>query len=141
MKKFIILAIAVFLVVLIYRGWGSGADESASVTPITIALAAQNRSGEIGQAVITEVDGQVKVALTITGGPTGVSQPAHIHYGRCATLGEPVYALSPVTDGVSDTTLTASLIALKSSLPLAINVHKSVADLATYVACGDIVLK
>ena len=137
MKKFIILIIVVVLIVLVYRGWGGGAG-SLVPPPIVATLAAQNQSGETGQAVLTEVDGQVKVTMTIIAAPPGVPQPAHVHRGSCATLGEPVYTLSPVTDGASDTTLTASFQTIRSSLPLAINVHKSADDPGTYVACGDI---
>ena len=139
MKKFIILVIVVVLIFLIYRGWGENPNNIP--VPITVGLATQNQSGETGQAVLTEVDGQVKVVVNLTGEPAGVSQPSHIHYGTCAALGEPVYALSPITDGASETTLTASFQAIKSALPLAINVHKSVAESSIYVACGDIVLK
>ena len=141
MKKFIILVIVVALIFLAYRWWGSGADDVAKVVPVTVTLAAQNNSGESGQAILTEVDGQVAVTMNLTGAPPGISQPSHIHYGTCATLGEPVYALSPVTDGGSETTLTAAFQALKTGLPLAINVHKSIAESSVYVACGDIVLK
>jgi len=140
MKKFIILVTVVVLIFLIYRGWGKNSNNNVP-TPITVELAAQNQSGETGQAILTEVDGQVKVVVNLIGESAGVSQPSHIHYGTCAALGEPVYALSPITDGASETTLTASFQAIKSALPLAINVHKSVAESSIYVACGDIVLR
>ncbi len=141
MKKFIILLIVVVLIFLVYRGWSSGVNDTVKVEPVTVTLATQNKSGESGQAILTEVDGQVKVVVNLTGTPAGVSQPAHIHHGTCAALGEPVYALSPVTDGASETTLTAAFQAIKSGLPLAINVHKSAAESSVYVVCGDILLK
>ena len=141
MKKIIFLIFVVVLIFLIFRGWSGSADNVVKVEPVTVTLSAQNQSGESGQAILTEVDGQVKVVVNLTGEPAGVSQPAHIHHGTCAALGEPVYALSPVTDGASETTLTAAFQAIKSGLPLAINVHKSAAESSVYVVCGDILLK
>lgn len=141
MKKFIVLVIIVVLAFMFYRWWGGDADDTVKVGPVTIVLTIQNESGESGQAVLSEVDGQVKVVVSIVGQPIGASQPAHIHHGSCAALGEPVYALSPVAEGTSETTLTATFEVIKSGLPLAINVHKSASESSIYVACGDILLK
>ncbi|MEK7622102.1 MAG: hypothetical protein AAB415_02890 [Patescibacteria group bacterium] len=141
MKKFIILLVIIILIFFIYRAWNRGEmGNDLLPSPVTVTLATQNQSGETGQALLTEVDGQVKVVMNITDTPLGVAQPAHIHRGSCTTVGEVLYTLSPVTEGVSETTITATLLALKSSLPLAINVHKSVAEIGTYVACGDIAI-
>lgn len=140
MKKFIILLIIIAGIFLIYRGWGSN-DRSQTTEQFRVTLVAQNQSGVQGETILSEVDGQVKVMINLTGSPVGVSQPAHVHLGSCAALGEPIYALSSVTDGVSETTLTASFEALKVGLPLAINVHKSATEMVTSVACGDIVIE
>jgi hypothetical protein len=40
-------------------------------------------------------------------------------------------------DGISETTVNQPLAALTAG-GLAVNVHKSAADLKTYVACGDL---
>jgi hypothetical protein len=45
--------------------------------------------------------------------------------------------LNDVTNGKSDTTVNASLASLMNGNS-AINVHKSAAEIQTYVACGDI---
>ena len=47
------------------------------------------------------------------------------------------YALENVVDGRSETTVSAPLEELQDE-PYAINVHRSGADLKTYVACGDV---
>lgn len=115
----------------------SSAAPSAS-GPIEIALNAQNSSGETGKAVLTDVNGKTKVELTITGMPSGVTQPAHIHTGSCANLGGVKYPLTFPMNGTSVTTLDMPLSQLLGQLPLAVNIHKSSADINTYVSCGDI---
>ena len=112
-----------------------GVVEAASVV---VALSAQNKSGESGTATLTDVDGKTKVVLKLSGTPSGVSQPAHIHTGACPNPGAVKYPLSYPVNGSSDTMLDVSLDTLKSQLPLAINVHKNSEELQVYVACGDV---
>lgn len=105
---------------------------------LEIALSAQNNSGESGTAKIEDFDGKAKVTLNLTGAPSGVTQPAHIHTGSCANLGGVKYPLNFPVNGKSETTLDISLDELLDGLPLAVNVHKSAAEANIYVACGDI---
>lgn len=114
--------------------------ETATLTEITVALSEQNASGESGSATLMEVDGKVKVTLTMTGAPSGVTQPAHIHVGACPDVGAVKYPLTSPVDGVSETMLDVTLAQLKSELPLGINVHKSADEATVYVSCGDIKL-
>lgn len=82
------------------------------------------------------------------------SHPIHIHAGTCVRLGEVVFPLAdvqpsiptaemPVAPGpripaeVSVTTVEAELVELLDD-PLAINVHLSVDEIDTYIACGDV---
>ena len=104
----------------------------------TVALDAQNESGEAGTATLREVDGKVVVTLDLTGAPKGVAQPAYIHTDSCPNLGTVTYPLTSPVDGKSETTLEVSFDELMRKLPLAVNVYKSVAQSKTYVACGDI---
>ena len=113
-------------------------DETTAENSITVSVGAQNDSGESGTATFTEENGKTKVAVQITGAPTDVPQPAHIHSGSCLTLGDIVYPLTNVVDGASETVLDVDLATLKSGLPLAVNVHKSEAEVSVYVACGDL---
>lgn len=108
-------------------------------SPLTIQLGALNNSGETGTAVLTDMgNGQLKVDVTITGEPAGASQPEHIHTGQCGpTLGGVVYPLSPLVDGKSSTTITATLSSLMDGNH-ALNGHKSTAEISTYVYCGNI---
>jgi len=80
--------------------------------------------------------------------PVAASHPSHVHAGSCAELDpNPAYPLNDVaavTPGadasaieVGTTTIAVTLTDLLAS-PYAINVHASAAEIATYIACGDI---
>jgi hypothetical protein len=106
--------------------------------PMTVKLSAQNKSGESGTATLTPQGDKTQVVIKLTGAPGSTPQPAHIHDGSCANIDpKPRVPLQNVVDGNSTTTLDMKLadVAGKGG---AINVHKSAADLKTYVACGDI---
>ena len=114
-----------------------------AVTPseeFTVTLAEQNESGETGVATLVEENGSVKVTLSLTGVPEGISQPVHIHAGACPDVGAVVYPLNNVVDGDSETTLDVTMEQLRAGMPLAINVHKSVKESGVYVSCGDLTL-
>lgn len=115
-------------------------EESFTEKEVTVTLSEENASGQSGVATLTEMDGKVTVMLSMTGAPTGVIQPAHIHVGGCPGVGAVKYPLEFPVDGVSQTTLDVTLAQLQSELPLAINVHKSVEEASTYVSCGDLEL-
>ncbi len=116
----------------------SGGARAAAGDTITVQLGAQNGSGQDGTATITAIDANsVKVTIDIKGG-SATPQPAHIHTGTCANLTPaPKYPLTNVVDGKSETTVQVSMAELTGS-PYAINIHKSGAEVATYVSCGDI---
>ncbi len=106
--------------------------------PMTFAFAAQNGSGETGTVTLQAKgnDTVVTIALKNAAGP----QPAHIHEGTCANLNpKPAFPLANVVDGKSTTTVPVPLGKLFGAQKYAINVHKSPTDIATYVACADIV--
>jgi hypothetical protein len=103
-----------------------------------INLNEQNKSGQSGKAVFTEVNGKVKVIVNITGKPSGVLQPSHIHLGSCAAIGAVKYPLSNIDKGAAQTMLDISMDQLLSQLPLALNVHKSATEIGVYTSCGDI---
>src|SRR3989344_2256782 len=146
------LGIIVVLVIIIGGGWYWYSMQYQAPTPtptstpggvntgniIEVALASQNNSGESGTAKIAEENGKIKVTLDFSGAPAGVTQPAHIHTGSCATIGGVKYPLTFPVNGKSETTLDVSMADLLAGLPLAINVHKSGAEANVYVACGDI---
>ncbi|KKU42349.1 MAG: hypothetical protein UY31_C0068G0003 [Candidatus Wolfebacteria bacterium GW2011_GWE1_48_7] len=105
---------------------------------MVVVLDSQNGSGQMGTATLTATNGKTQVVLKLTGGPEGVVQPAHIHTGTCASIGQVVYPLTFPVDGESTTILDVPMTKLLGGLPLAINVHKSPQEAGIYYACGDI---
>jgi hypothetical protein len=111
--------------------WWKGARE--------VHLSPQSNSGESGTATLTKQgDKRTKVVLAVTGAPAGATQPVHIHKGNCVKLDpKPVYALSPLVNGKSETVVNASLDDLRNG-GYAINGHRSAQQLSTYVFCGEL---
>ena len=148
----IIVAAVIVLAVAGYFLLMNNSQSSPSTTPTdtsmeeeammeglsTVVLSEQNDSGEYGTATLTEKDGELVVAIEMTGFAPGVVQPAHIHTGTCADIGGVVHALEFPVDGMSETTLATTLSELAAQQPLAINVHKSVPEASVYTACGDL---
>jgi hypothetical protein len=112
---------------------GAGGDRNVNAT-----LDEQNGSGEAGTATLSAVgEGRTRVVIQLSNPPKN-PQPAHIHEGTCDELNPtPAYPLNNVEQGRSDTTVEVGLDKLQETA-FAINVHKSEADLATYVACGNV---
>jgi Cu/Zn superoxide dismutase len=136
MKRYIVLAIVaiVAVVAIAYH------PARAATATLTVALSAQNDSGETGTATLTQVGADVKVDIALKGAPA-TAQPVHIHDGTCANLKGVAYPLTSVTGGSSTSTVKGVTIDQLLKGPYAINVHESVADLGKYVACGNIVAK
>ncbi len=109
-------------------------------TPLTVTLNEQNSSGETGTTTLSDLgNGMVRVEVTVSGAPAGVSQPMHIHEGTCANLtAAPKFPLNNLENGTSTTEISTTLEALLAS-PHALNGHKSAAEPQVYVFCGDIV--
>ncbi|MEK7584165.1 MAG: cupredoxin domain-containing protein [Patescibacteria group bacterium] len=104
----------------------------------TYTLQEQNDSGLSGTVKLREEAGKTIVTFAVTGGASGVAQPAHIHEGTCANLGGVVYPLTNVVNGASVTSLDVALDALLLQGPRAVNIHKSQSEVSVYVACVDI---
>lgn len=103
---------------------------------------AQNNSSTSGTATISKEDKKIKVTLKLKNSILGLltpTEPAHIHLGNCANIGNVKYPLNSVVDGKSVTMLNVSLADFKAELPLAINVHKSVAESNIFIACTNLV--
>ncbi len=131
---------SVFVALVIIAGLLTLPLFASAQSPMTVnvTLNPQNNSGESGSAVLTDMGGgKTRVQITINGGPA-TAQPVHIHQGTCANLNPtPKYPLNSVVDGLSDTTINASLSSLMTG-GFAINGHKSAAEVNVYVFCGDI---
>ena len=126
------LAIAAALAVSVLTLPAAAADSHR-----VYAVGTQNGSGELGTVTLTAMGDKTRVDVALANAPAG-AQPAHIHEGPCAKLNpKPMYPLTPVTDGVSTTTVDVPMAKLTAG-NLAVNVHTSPSDIATYVACGDL---
>lgn len=112
---------------------------AAATSTLTVALHAQNGSGESGTATLTQAGADVKVVISLKGAPATTPQPAHIHDGTCADLKGVAYPLTNVVGGASTTTVKGVTIDKLLGGTYAINVHESAANLGKYVACGNIV--
>ncbi len=101
------------------------------------ALNAQNGSGQHGTVALKPRGAKTVIEIHLLGAPAS-AEPAHIHMGTCAKLNPaPKYPLTSVVNGISETTVNEPISVLTAG-GLAINVHKSAADLKTYVACGNL---
>ncbi len=127
--------LSVLLACLMLAGYAI--PTAAATASLTVPLKAQNGSGENGTATLTQVGGDVKVAISIPNGPAG-PQPAHIHTGTCSALGGVAYMLTSLANGSSTTTVKGVTIDQLLAAKDAINVHKSANDLGVYVSCGNI---
>ena len=114
---------------------------AAAPSTLTVALTAQNNSGEAGTATLTQMGDSVKVVIALKGAPATTPQPAHIHDGTCTNLKGVAYPLSNVVNGSSTSTVKGTSIEKLTGGSYAINVHESAANLGKYVACGNIVAK
>jgi hypothetical protein len=114
-----------------------GAVHAQSET-LTVTLTDLNGSGQDGTATITRTgENSVHVVLKLTKG-TSEPQPAHIHKGTCEKLDpKPAYPLTNVVNGESVSDVNANIEDLANE-GFAINVHKSAAEVGTYVSCGEI---
>ena len=111
---------------------------TAAMETMNVTLNTQNNSGQAGTATITKKsDADIMVSITLSNG-TSEPQPAHIHKGTCANLDpKPAYPLTNVVNGKSETEVMVNMADLEKG-QYAINIHKSAAEVGTYVACGDL---
>lgn len=108
---------------------------------ISFKLTQLSLPGQSGVARVVENGSKVTVVLSLENEPATAVEPAHIHAGACPAPGAIKFSLNDVVAGRSSTDVDVDFDSLLKMLPLAINVHKSAADLKTYVACGNLVEK
>ncbi len=113
------------------------APAAADGHEVTVDLDEIDGSGVSGTATLTGEDGQTTVTIEVEGTEEGAVHPVHIHAGTCADLGDVIFPLEDVVDGMSETVVEADLADIRA-LDHAINLHLSEDDMATWVACGNI---
>jgi hypothetical protein len=134
MKRFWISLVAAGLLAV-----AAIAPVAAQDDELTIDLEEINGSGVSGTATLTGEDGTTMVDIQLEGTPEGGVHPVHIHAGTCDDLGDVVFPLEDVEEGMSQSTVEASLDEILAA-DHAINVHLSVDEMDVYVACGDIAM-
>ena len=109
----------------------------AAVQSLTIVMSALNGSRETGTATLTQLPDAVQIVVKVSNGTT-TAQPAHVHLGPCGNDTALAYGLTSAVDGTSTTVVKGVTIDQLLAKPYSINLHKSAADLATYVSCGNV---
>ena len=145
MRMGLVLTVLMAAMALAVAGCGGDDEEPAAETAtaaagggrVTVDLSEQNGPGQSGTATLESMDGGMTHVTIELSSPPADPQPAHIHSGTCAELGDVVHPLTNVEGGSSETDVAASLEDLQAA-DFAVNVHMSEADIGTYVACGDI---
>ncbi len=115
-------------------GWLAACQAPGEVR--TVDLAPMSRSGVSGTVTLTEI-GAARTQVIVSVDPAGhPDMPAHIHPGTCDDLvPQPRYALANVMNGQSVTEVPASIDELLAG-DVAVNLHKSNAELDVYTACA-----
>lgn len=115
------------------------AHNAMSGSVLNINMGAMNGSKEDGSASVSNKGNGVQVVVHVANEPKSASQPAHIHKGTCKNLDPtPWKPLQNVVGGTSTTFVSGVTVAELKKGTYAINVHKSLNDLKTYVSCGDL---
>ncbi|HYI21266.1 MAG TPA: hypothetical protein VEX62_01390 [Candidatus Limnocylindrales bacterium] len=111
---------------------------SASGQTRAVELETLSSSGVTGTVNLVDVGGDMtRVDISVQPGGNN-DMPAHIHPGSCTQLvPQPEYPLQNVVNGISTTVVPAPLSELIAG-DLAVNLHRSNEDLATYTACADL---
>jgi hypothetical protein len=104
----------------------------------TVQMSPVGTSGVSGQAVLTDMNGQTQVVVTLTGA-TGTHQ-GHIHQGTCDAPGSVVAPLEPVTAGAnaSSTSTVAVPIATVMNGQHIIAYHEAGGEPGAPIVCGAI---
>lgn len=112
--------------------------QAAAIESETFPLTTLNDSGVTGSVTLTALDAR-HTEVEIRVDPAGhADMPSHIHPGTCTNLvPQPKYALQNVKQGHSLTKVSAGFTELLKA-GLAVNIHKSNEDLATYTACAEL---
>lgn len=103
----------------------------------TVTLQTLNDSGVTGTVTFAALGERTTVEITVDPG-VNRDMPAHIHPGTCANLTpQPKFPLENVLNGSSKTDVPVPMDELFAG-GLAVNIHRSNDDLATYTACVDL---
>jgi uncharacterized surface protein with fasciclin (FAS1) repeats len=112
---------------------------AASTNVIELPVKATNDSGVSGIVTLNRIAAMTLVTIDLSGTPEGGSHPVHFHAGDCGSGGGVVIPLTSV-DGNNGNSLT--LVDAPIDVILTgnhyLNIHLSVDEIATIVACGEV---
>jgi hypothetical protein len=129
----LLLGVAVVVAALGLAAACGGGEDSASVR-----LSEQGGSGQSGTATFAAQGDTTTVTIELSNPAAGL-QPSHIHEGTCENPNpQPAFPLDNVEGGKAETTVDVPLEELLSDGNYYVNVHESVAEIETVVACGQI---
>lgn len=120
---------------------GQGGQGPAPVrAPVFVTMTSMNGSGQYGKAAITANDDDLAVVwFNLSAGPGNVFQRAAIVSGTCSSMGSTAYALNPLRNGSSTTTLDANFLDIaRSETSLAIVVFGPGDQSPFPYACGQL---
>lgn len=131
------------LLLLLFAGCDSA--ETTTVLEWSAVLSgAPGFEGVAGSASATSDADETSVSVAISGAAPGAAHPWHIHIGTCETDG-PIFGdmtaypdLQVGPNGTASGQATLDL-GLAANVAYFVNVHLSQQDLATIVACGNLV--
>ena len=127
--------LAAFAIVLTLA---TSARTQASGGALIVPMKELNGSTQKGTATFTQLNDGVRVEVKLQNA-AGTLEPTHFHFGMCAKIVRSVeYALLDAKDGSSVTMVHGVTIEQLREKHYALNVHKSLKELDTYVSCGDI---
>jgi LPXTG-motif cell wall-anchored protein len=124
---------------LILDGTGGGRPAFAQSVPVSVPVEARPGSDVAGTATLADLGGgRTRIAVRLS--PAEGDHPTLVHQGPCAGPNPaPWYALANVQNGASVTDVNVAIVDLTRA-PMSVNVHQSVQDMDTIVACADLVL-
>jgi hypothetical protein len=118
---------------------GGGAPALAQSAPVALPVEPRPGSDVAGMATLTDLGGG-KTRVEVRLSPAAGDHPMHVHEGLCTNPNPaPRYALTNVQNGVSMTAVEVAVADLTQA-PMSINVHRSVQDMDTVIACADLAL-
>lgn len=96
-----------------------------------------------GTARAKVAEGKTSATIMVTGLMSGMVHPWHVHEGKCGSGGKIVGDMSAYTPLTVTSSGTASstanlMVRLEEASSYHVNVHKSMSEMETIVACGNL---
>lgn len=142
MKRLLVCLVLLVLLVLYCRtvnAQNSPAPATTAMSAAAFLVNSENNSKETGTVFVTPLTiTKTQILIVVTGEPAQSTQPAHIHHGSCGQMSSaPAFALNPVINGRSKTTIPDSIGDVLSG-NYVVNIHQSANNADVFVACAEL---